>query len=254
MLRLTPADGPPAVLRLMTREPWRTHGPGLVTRERDVQGMLAGTPVPAPVSVALDAEGDVCGHPAHLMTLVPGRVDDTRADDQSLVALARTLATIHDVEPTLEVRTYQPWAWEAKYVVPGWATDPGLWERAFDVLRQPPPAYAPCFLHRDFQPRNVLWSGGVVSGVVDWVETSIGPAWLDVAHCSTNIALLHGTERADAFADAYVAATGRAPDAFWDVLDVVGFLPPPGAAGFVQDPGQRRRWEERLAVVVARVG
>jgi hypothetical protein len=34
--------------------------------------------------------------------------------------------------------------------------------------------------------------GPRISGVVDWVETSWGPADLDVAHCSTNLVLLHG--------------------------------------------------------------
>ena len=35
MLALTTRDGGSAVLRLMTNEPWRTHGEGLTTRERD---------------------------------------------------------------------------------------------------------------------------------------------------------------------------------------------------------------------------
>jgi hypothetical protein len=43
----------------------------------------------------------------------------------------------------------------------------------------------------------VLWLGGRVTGVVDWVETSIGPAWLDVAHCSTNLAIVLGIDAAD---------------------------------------------------------
>ena len=48
MLALTTAGGDRAVLRLMTNEPWRTHGAELTTREHETQLMLADTGVPAP--------------------------------------------------------------------------------------------------------------------------------------------------------------------------------------------------------------
>lgn len=247
------ADGrEPAVLRLMTNEPWRTHGEPLTTRESEIQRMLAAMDVPAPRSLALDATGEHCGHPAHLMTLLPGAIEPQRVDDASLARLAELLADIHAVTPTIDVRSYQSWAWEAKFVVPEWASDAALWEDAFALLRGEPPAYDPCFIHRDFQPRNVLWDRGEITGVVDWVETSIGPAWLDVAHCATNLALTHGSEVADRFADAYVTTTGRAPQPYFDVMDVVGFLPPPGRASFITDPAELARLEERLAAVLTR--
>ncbi len=250
MLRLVPADGPDAVLRLMTEEPWRTHGAGLTTREAEVQTMLADGDVPAPRSLALDADAAACGHPAHLMTLLPGRVEAERADPAALAAL---LAQVHAVVPTIAVRTYQSWAWEEKYVVRDWARDPGLWEAAFDLLRTEPPAYEPTFLHRDFQPRNVLWDAGRVTGLVDWVETSVGPAWLDVAHGATNLAVHSGPEAAEVFATTYVRATGATPQPYFDVMDVVGFLPPPGRAIFLPEAWQRERLEDRLRVVMARV-
>ncbi|WP_341925537.1 aminoglycoside phosphotransferase family protein [Nocardioides psychrotolerans] len=246
MLALTPEGGDEVVLRLMTEEPWRTHGAALTTREAEVQRMLAPTPVPAPRSLALDAEGEHGGVAAHLMTLVPGEVDVDRVDAASLERLADVLAAIHDVEPTIEVRDYQSWAWEAKHVVPPWASDAGLWEAAFALLRTDPPSYEPRLIHRDFHHRNVLWVGDEVGGVVDWVETSLGPAWLDVAHGCSNIALHHGTDAAQAFADAYVARTGRAPQPFFDVMDVVGFLPPPGRRSFITDAAELARLEDWL--------
>ena len=109
------------------------------------------------------------------MTLLPGRLEPDRVDDASLGLLADLLATVHEVEPSRDVRLFQSWAWEAKYVVPRWASDPGLWQDAFALLRTPVPAYEPTFLHRDFGPHNVLWSDGQVTGLVDWVETSVGP-------------------------------------------------------------------------------
>lgn len=246
MLALTPEQGDEVVLRLMTKEPWRTHGAALTSREAEVQRMLAPTPVPAPRSLALDAAGDHGGVAAHLMTLVPGEVDLDRVDAASLRRLADVLAAIHDVEPTIEVRAYQSWAWEEKYVVPPWASDAGLWEEAFAVLRTDPPSFEPHLIHRDFHHRNVLWVADEVGGVVDWVETSIGPAWLDVAHGCTNIAIHHGTGTAQAFADAYVARTGRAPQPFFDVMDVVGFLPPPGRRSFITDELELARLEDWL--------
>ncbi len=250
MLALTTASGERAVLRLMTNEPWRTHGAELTTRERETQLLLTGTSIPAPRSLALDADGAATGEAAHLMTLVPGTTDLDRVSDEDLDSLAAMLTTVHALEPDLLPRTYQSWAWPAKYVVPDWARDPAAWKRAFALLRKDQPAYDGTFLHRDFQPRNVLWTGAEITGLVDWVETSWGPAWLDVAHCATNIALDHGTEAAERFAAAYVARSGREPEPYFDVMDVVGFLPPPGRDARITDPDQQRRLEERLVSLV----
>lgn len=41
MLALDPVAGERAVLRMMTEEPWRTHGAALTTRESEIQRMLA---------------------------------------------------------------------------------------------------------------------------------------------------------------------------------------------------------------------
>lgn len=244
------SSGAELVLRLMDREPWRTHGAALTSRESQMQQMLAGSPVPVPRSVALDADGAACGHPAHLMSRLPGSVDPDRPDPAVTAELARTLAAIHAVGADREVRAYESWAWEAKHVVPAWAGDPGPWRAAFALLREEPPPFEPCFLHRDFQPRNVLWDRGRVSGVVDWVETSIGPAWLDVAHCATNLAVAHGQEAAVGWSRAYVEVTGREAQPYFDVMDVVGLLPPPGKEGFLRLPQERARLEARLVGVL----
>src|SRR3546814_259448 len=61
MLRLRDTAGHDSVLRLMTNEPWRTHGAELTARERDAQRELASTAVPAPTSLALDADGAEIG-------------------------------------------------------------------------------------------------------------------------------------------------------------------------------------------------
>jgi aminoglycoside phosphotransferase (APT) family kinase protein len=230
MVALTAVDGEQAVLRVMTNEPWRTHAEGLLTRESQVQRQLARSSVPAPTSISVDPTGATAGEPVHLMSRLPGRLELGRADDGVIAQLAELLVQIHTFEPGGESwpRAYQSWAPPSKRVVPAWATRAALWREAFEVLEQEAPAYRPRFLHRDYHPGNVLWDHGRISGVVDWVETSTGPAALDVAHCTTGLALLHGLGVAGRFARAYAEAGGRVDDrAYWQVMDVVGFLPSP---------------------------
>lgn len=246
MLALTGGAGAAAVLRLITEEPWRTHGAQLATRESITQQSLTATGIPAPRSIALDADGDATGHPAHLMTMVSGSPDISRTDAASLTSIAELLASIHRVDATPSPRDYQSWAWPAKWLVPPWAARPGLWQAAFDLLATDPPVFTPTFLHRDFGPHNLLWSGGDITGVVDWVETSTGPAWLDVAHCASHLALQHGTHAGQRFAAAYTRFTGVERTPYWDVMDVVGFLPAPGREPIFDDPAQLARLEQHL--------
>ena len=254
MLRLQHDSGDDSVLRLVTEEPWRTHGAGLTRREAETQAVLEGSGVPAPCSVALDEHGVDAGAAAHLMSLVPGERDPQRADEAALREMARLLAAIHDVRADPPPRSFQTWAWEAKWVVPAWAIDGAVWQRAFDVLAEGEPGWEPCFLQRDFGPHNLLWTGDRVTGVVDWVETSTGPAWLDVAHGASNVALRAGTGAARRFTAAYVAETGRAPAPYWDVVDVVGFLPPPGGRSMLTTAAAQQRMEHHLARVLAELG
>lgn len=226
MLLLTTGPGQQVVLRSITKQPWRRHAEGLLNREAAVQTQLARTSVPAPRTLAVDATGEHAGDPSLLMTLLPGRLVLDRADDTVLETLAEVLGRIHAFRPNEQSRPreYQSWAVEAKRVVPDWASRPELWRAAFELLADDPPAYEPVFLHRDFHLGNVLWEGTTVTGVVDWVETSWGPARLDVAHCRTYLAMLHGPAYAERFsAISGVESGGR----YWDVLDIVGYLPDP---------------------------
>lgn len=262
MLRLEAYDGQRAVVRLMTKEPWRSHAPQMLAREADVQQLVGPTPVPAPTSLATDLTGEAAGAPAHLMTCLPGAVELARSDDAALAALAGLLADVHAVDPgTRRPRDYQSWAPPAKRVVPAWASRDALWCTAFELLAQEPPAFEGTFLHRDFHLGNVLWDDGRVSGLVDWVETSWGPAALDVAHARTYLAMLHGGDAPDRFGAAYEARRpGAVSDArYWDVLDVVGYLPDPTKVAQpwrdqgvpVSDELARARLEEHLAAVLA---
>ncbi|MFE6834223.1 phosphotransferase family protein [Streptomyces sp. NPDC057705] len=240
-MRRLDLDGPEGrrslVLRSFVKPFYVRHAEGPLTREAAILRLLGDTDVPAATLVAVDATAQYCDHPSLLMSLLPGtvRLDDRNADDRAEL-LARQLVRVHQL-PTAahqRPRTYQAWASPERVTPPAATERPGLWQRAVDVIREDPPEFRGRFLHRDFHPGNVLFTGADgdlrISGVVDWVETSWGPADLDVAHCSTALALLHGVPAGMSFADRYAAAGGtlaedRRAHLYWRLLDALGFAP-----------------------------
>ncbi|MYS79063.1 phosphotransferase family protein [Embleya scabrispora] len=225
------------VLRSFVKPFFLMHAEGLLGREAAILGLLAHTGIPAATCLAVDPRGEFCDHPSLLMSLLPGgiRLGDDGADER-IVLLARQLVAVHAVvvNDRTRPRDYQAWTAPERVRVPEESGRPELWRRAIDLIRREPPPYRGCFLHRDFHPGNVLFTGrGAhtrVSGVVDWVETSWGPADLDVAHCSTALALLHGPAAGMSFAAAYTAAGGRLADdpaahLYWRLLDALGQAP-----------------------------
>lgn len=225
------------VLRSFVKPFFVQAAEGLLTREADVLRLLAETEVPVATFKGVDATAAHCDHPSLLMSLLPGsvRLDEEEAGLRAGL-LARQLLAIHRVRVPAgsRPRVYEAWTSPELVRLPESTKRPEVWRRAVDIIRREPPAYRPCFLHRDFHPGNVLFtgqgSGLEISGVVDWVETSWGPADLDVAHCSTALALLHGAREGMRFAERYLAAGGAlsedpADHLYWRVLDALGFAP-----------------------------
>jgi aminoglycoside phosphotransferase (APT) family kinase protein len=202
-----------------------------LNEEAGALALLMGTGVPAPGLVAVDPTAAHCEYPSLLMTHLTGR---TVLDDEGLETrvplLARQLVAIHALRPAERPRKYVTLTTADTVVTPKGA-DAAAWAAAIDVIRKPAPPYEGRFLHRDFQPGNVLFdvppstpTGARITGVVDWAGTCWGPADLDVAHCSTNLALLHGPAWGLRFAEAYEEAGGvLAADAserlYWQVRD-----------------------------------
>jgi aminoglycoside phosphotransferase (APT) family kinase protein len=76
--------------------------------------------------------------------------------------------------------------------------------------------------HYDFWSGNVVWDGGVLTGVVDWPGGALGPRGFDVGWCRLDLYLLHGETTADVFLGAYQAASQSVlPDPLlWDLWAV----------------------------------
>jgi aminoglycoside phosphotransferase (APT) family kinase protein len=208
---------------------------GGLNREAGALTLLAGSGVPAPSLVAVDQTAAHCEYPSLLMTGLPGRtVLDDDGLEKRVPVLARQLVAIHALRPAERPREYVALTTADTVVVPE-AADVAAWAAAVDVIRGPAPQYEGRFLHRDFHPGNVLFdvppsTSAVprITGVVDWAGASWGPADLDVAHCSANLALLHGPEWGLRFAEAYEEAGGvLAADAgerlYWQVRDALAF-------------------------------
>ncbi|UKY55562.1 phosphotransferase family protein [Streptomyces inhibens] len=211
------------------------HAEDWLNREAGALTLLTGTGVAAPGLVAVDPTAAHCEYPSLLMTHLAGR---TVLDDEGLETrvplLARQLVAIHALRPAERPREYVALTTADTVVTPKGA-DAATWAAAIDVIRRPAPPYEGRFLHRDFQPGNVLFdvpppspAGPRITGVVDWAATSWGPADLDVAHCSTNLALLHGPAWGLRFAEAYeeaggVLAAAASERLYWQVRDGLAF-------------------------------
>ncbi|MGY4770357.1 phosphotransferase family protein (plasmid) [Kribbella sp. CWNU-51] len=199
-----------------------------LTREAAALTMLAATEVTAPELVGVDPLAAECEYPSLLMTHLPGRaVLEDKGVEARIPLLARELVAIHTIQPIEQPPVYGTLTTADTVVTP-----PGInaqaWSDAIEIIRRPAPSYEGRYLHRDFQPGNVLFDGPItaLTGVVDWASPCWGPADLDVAHCATNLAVLHGAAWGLEFVTAYEAAGGTlaadpAERQYWLVRDAL---------------------------------
>ncbi|MBD2863878.1 phosphotransferase family protein [Paenibacillus oceani] len=215
------------VLRLINNEEWLQEEPDAAWHEAESLLFASDSGLPAPQLVACDQSGEACGMPAVLMTKISGSVVlRPENPDRWLGGLADTLTRIHAVPA-------DGFAWQyAAYIdletleAPEWSGLSSEWTRAIAYARDRRPAAKTCFIHRDYHPANVLWTGGSVSGVVDWINGCRGPAGIDVGQCRSDLAQLYDVATADAFLSAYEAAAGKtfAYDPYWDLVALIDTL------------------------------
>jgi aminoglycoside phosphotransferase (APT) family kinase protein len=218
------------VLDWVAEEPW---APG---NEATVLRLLANSPgIPAPRLLAADLDGSVTGTPCTVMSALRGEVVWAPAEMEPwLRRLAELLPVIHSapIANAPDLGDWAPYAPEPGLIPPPWTQHKSAWERALESFDGARPASERVFLHRDFHPGNILWTGADITGVVDWVSSCAGPPEEDVSHCRVNIAQHHGLAQADRFLALWQDVTGRRQyHPYWDLATLVSMVTPePDAA------------------------
>jgi aminoglycoside phosphotransferase (APT) family kinase protein len=158
------------------------------------------------------------------MTRVPGHVLLMPRDrERWLQQVAHMIPRIHAVD--VAARPYESWIDTSRLSPPPDASRPDLWRAAFALVTEQRPAPRTCFIHRDYQHFNLLWAREQLTGVVDWVQASIGPPDVDIGHCRLNLTLLFSADVAERFRQIYEAEAGRKVDPWWDVHSLLSYGP-----------------------------
>lgn len=204
---------------------WRP-GTDLARQEARILRLLSEVPVPTPEVIDADLRPDRCDAPALLLTWLPGHRELNPGDRRRwLTQLAAVLPAIHGVneEAAAVAPRFRPYFDPTEAPPPAWSKRPRAWERAIEMVAGPPPSDPNHFVHRDYHPGNVLWVRGRLTGVVDWLDASIGPVGIDVGHCRTNLAMLHEVDVADEFLAIYRSVVGTASDhhPYWDLVSAL---------------------------------
>ncbi len=232
-----------------------------VAAEAAVLRALEGSDVPAPHLVA--STGDVAaGGPALLMTRLPGRVFLMPRDrDRWLRQMAQMLARIHEVNVTASTgAAFESWLDAGRLTPPPDASRADIWREAFALIAEQRKVTRTCFIHRDYQHFNLLWSRERLTGVVDWGGACGGPPDVDVGHCRLNLTLLFSSDVAERFRELYEAESGHAVDQYWDLHALLSYGPDwknflplqiDGRAPLAVE-GMTRRMEEVLMLTLRR--
>jgi aminoglycoside phosphotransferase (APT) family kinase protein len=133
------------------------------------------------------------------------------------------LARIHAL--AIDGKPFTSWLDRHQLSPPPDASRPDVWTQAIALSAEERTPTRTCFVHRDYQHFNMLWSRERLTGVVDWGEACIGPPELDVGHCRLNLTLLFSAGVADRFREMYETESGHKVDAWWDVQALLSYGP-----------------------------
>lgn len=199
------------------------YGTGAVASEAAVLTALERSDIPAPRVIGSTTDAAHAG-PAVLMTRVPGHVHLMPGDrERWLQQMAHTLARIHALD--IDAKPFESWLDRSQLSPLPDASRPDIWSEAIALVAEERRPTHTCFIHRDYQHFNLLWSRERLTGVVDWVEASVGPPDVDVGHCRLNLTVLFSADVAERFRQIYEAEAGRRVDPWWDVHSLLSFGP-----------------------------
>ena len=124
-----------------------------------------------------------------------------------------------------------------------------VWEAAEEVVAGVgTPGGVVGLVHGDLWQGNTMWSGGVLSGLVDWDAAGVGNSGIDLASLRIDAAILYGDGAADVVLEGWEREAGRAAEdvAYWDLVAALSTPPDMGLwASTIQEQGR-----EDLAVEV----
>jgi aminoglycoside phosphotransferase (APT) family kinase protein len=178
----------------------RRSGSTDIFRQVPLLDTLHGAGLPVPKICWASAEEEELGAPFIVMTRLPGRSYIIWEPDQSFASApeslpclwidgAKALARIHGVDhrgllggweaPTSLAEELDRWFALIRH------SEDVSWRRMLaelsSALRSSMPGDAPVgLIHGDFQPGNILFTGGKISGVIDWDLAAIGPQGTDL--------------------------------------------------------------------------
>jgi aminoglycoside phosphotransferase (APT) family kinase protein len=178
-------------------------------------------PIPRVIGSTNDA---ALGGPAVLMTRLPGKVQLMPVDrERWLREMAQMLARIHAL--AIDEKPFESWLDRSQLSPPPDASRRDVWTEAIALVVEDRAPTRTCFLHRDYQHFNMLWSRERLTGVVDWSEACVGPPEVDVGHCRLNLTVLFSADVADRFREMYEAESGHTVDPWWDVHALLSYGP-----------------------------
>jgi aminoglycoside phosphotransferase (APT) family kinase protein len=202
---------------------WQQWIARAVPLETAVLTKLEGSDIPAPRVIGFTTDAAV-GGPAVLMTRLPGTVHLMPRDrERWLRQMAQMLTRIHAL--AFDGKPFESWLDRSQLSPPLDASRADVWREAITLVAEERAPTRTCFLHRDYQHFNMLWSRERLTGVVDWIEACIGPPEVDVGHCRLNITVLFSADMADRFLAMYEAESGHRVDAWWDVHALLSYGP-----------------------------
>lgn len=212
------------VLRRYVRPEILTSNPDVAEVEARALQLAERVPVPTPALLALDPTGERADVPALVMTLLEGRpVWETRWGSKWVSQAVDAMIALHDVDTSgVELPALATYG-QKRYDPPRWTNDPVLWERAVELFHEPVPTSDVGFVHRDFNPGNILWVRDRLSGLVDWQSASVGPRSIDPAHCRLNLFHYNPT-MADDVRTVWEQRSGLTFNPWADLASIIGTL------------------------------
>jgi aminoglycoside phosphotransferase (APT) family kinase protein len=191
-----------------------------VTEFENLEGVSVAT-VPTPEPVLIDAAGTWFQVPAIVMTALPGRPDMHPRDRLRWIHdAADALASVHriPIDRIVHVKTPRWQRWRP--LTDAMGDDSSSADVLLARLHTRAGSMPTVVSHDDYNPGNLLFDNGHLSGVVDWADITVEPRQAAVALFRHFLAIHPGGDSPEMFLDAYQDAAKSSLDALplWDVL------------------------------------